>query len=284
MREAVGCTRLVGVQVYQQLHEVYRVLRLVVNCFQPSMKLQAKVYQGERVHRVYDVAQTPLQRLLASGVLPEDRQQALRERVQQIDPLALSEQLDALRHTLLCGALLSPAVATDEPARSQFDFSLAACPSVPRFLQAKEPERIDQQEVPSSNEEILNEPYSPHHPFIGVLDETMTLFQAHPEWTSTQIQYEIKRLAPERAGTVPMEALIRDIDPIRPPLRVPWGDSGHQNASREDTLSSSQRRRISLKKLSRRLLTLPYRLNCFPHSSQVRRAVPLGNTKPVILP
>ncbi len=71
-----------------------------------SLKLQAKIPKGEQVRRVYDVAQTPLQRLLASGVLPEDRQRALRERVQQIDPLALSEHLDALRHALLYGAHL----------------------------------------------------------------------------------------------------------------------------------------------------------------------------------
>jgi hypothetical protein len=66
------------VQAYHQLREVYRALRLVVNCFQPSLKLQAKIPKGEQVRRVYDVAQTPLQRLLASGVLPEDQQRALR--------------------------------------------------------------------------------------------------------------------------------------------------------------------------------------------------------------
>jgi hypothetical protein len=70
VRVAVGCVRLVGVLAYHQLREVYQVLRLVVNCFQPSLKLQAKVHQGDRVRRVYDIAQTPLQRLLASGVLP----------------------------------------------------------------------------------------------------------------------------------------------------------------------------------------------------------------------
>jgi hypothetical protein len=32
VRGAVGCARLVGVQAYHQLREVYRALRLVVNC------------------------------------------------------------------------------------------------------------------------------------------------------------------------------------------------------------------------------------------------------------
>jgi hypothetical protein len=102
VRKAVGCARLVGVQAYQQLREVYQVLRLVVNCFQPSLKLQARVPQGDRVRRVYNVAQTPLQRLLASGVLSEDRQRDLRAWVQQIDPLTRSR---AARCPAVCLAL-----------------------------------------------------------------------------------------------------------------------------------------------------------------------------------
>jgi hypothetical protein len=127
VREAVGCARLVGVRAYHQLREVYQALRLVVNCFQPSLKLQAKIPKGDQVRRVYDVAQTPLQRLLASGVLPEDRQRDLSGRVQQIDPLTLSEHLDALQHALLCGAHLPLAVVADRRAWPQLGFSLAAC-------------------------------------------------------------------------------------------------------------------------------------------------------------
>src|SRR6266699_3004008 len=44
VRKSVGYERLVGVQAYHQLREVYRALRLVVNCFQPSLKLQANVH------------------------------------------------------------------------------------------------------------------------------------------------------------------------------------------------------------------------------------------------
>jgi site-specific recombinase XerD len=166
VREAVGHARLVGVQAYSQLREVYRALRLVVNCFQPSLKLQATVPKGEQVHRVYDAAQTPLQRLLASGVLPEDGQRDLRERVQQIDPLALSEYLDALRHALWCVAHLPTAVAADGPAGPHLLFSLAACTSVPRLPPEKESERTDHHEGPSSSEEILNWPHTPDDPSL----------------------------------------------------------------------------------------------------------------------
>jgi integrase-like protein len=42
VREAVGCVRLVGLQAYQQLGEVYRALRLVVNYFQPPSSFRRK--------------------------------------------------------------------------------------------------------------------------------------------------------------------------------------------------------------------------------------------------
>jgi hypothetical protein len=61
VRQVVGYDRLVGEQAYRQLTELYRALRLYVNCFQPSMKLQAKQREGKKVRYVYDSAKTPLQ-------------------------------------------------------------------------------------------------------------------------------------------------------------------------------------------------------------------------------
>ncbi|MFL5652991.1 MAG: hypothetical protein ACJ8CB_02260 [Ktedonobacteraceae bacterium] len=69
VRQVVGYDRFVGARAYRQLTELYRVLRLYVNCFQPSMKLQSKQREGKKVRCVYDSAKTPLQRLLLSGVL-----------------------------------------------------------------------------------------------------------------------------------------------------------------------------------------------------------------------
>lgn len=166
VREAVGCVRLVGRHAHDQLREVYRALRLVVNCLQPSLKLQVKVRRGEQVRRVYDTAQTPLQRLLVSGVLPEDRQRDLHEWVQQIDPLALSEYLDALRHALLCIAHLPPQMAADGTACPLLSFSLAACTCVPRLPAEKRAERTDHQEKLTRSEEILNWPHTPYEPSL----------------------------------------------------------------------------------------------------------------------
>ena len=172
VREAVGCARLVGVQAYDQLCEVYQALRLVVNYFQPSLKLQAKVPQGDRVRRVYDAAQTPLQRLLASGVLSEERQRSLSEWVLHLDPLALSEQLDALRHVLLCDAHLPPTVAADGHTWPQLPFSMetSMSPLLPRSEEG--PESLGPPRTPSNGEETLYWPHTLHHPFAGSWEET----------------------------------------------------------------------------------------------------------------
>jgi hypothetical protein len=67
VRQVVG---LLGEQASRQLNELYRAFHWSVNLFQPSMKLVAKQVEGRTIHRIYDGAKTPLQRVLLSGMLP----------------------------------------------------------------------------------------------------------------------------------------------------------------------------------------------------------------------
>jgi hypothetical protein len=53
------------------------------------MKLQTKQREGSKVRRTYDQAQTPLQRLLASGELAAVKHQELVRVTQALDPLRL---------------------------------------------------------------------------------------------------------------------------------------------------------------------------------------------------
>src|SRR6266704_1306464 len=62
VRQVVGSDRFVGELAYRQLTELYRALRLYVNCFQPRVLLQAKQREGSKLRRTYDEAQTPMQR------------------------------------------------------------------------------------------------------------------------------------------------------------------------------------------------------------------------------
>jgi hypothetical protein len=112
VRQVVGFDRLVGEQAYRQLTELYRALRLYVNCFQPSMKLLSKERDGKKVRCIYDPAKTPLQRMLLSGVLPAQKQQELTEVAQALDPVRLLQQLELLQQAVFrCAVGCSPVMA-----------------------------------------------------------------------------------------------------------------------------------------------------------------------------
>jgi len=69
MRQVVGYDQYVREPASQYLNDLYRVLSLYVNSFQPSMKLCARLREGRRVRRIYDEAKMPLMRLLQAQVL-----------------------------------------------------------------------------------------------------------------------------------------------------------------------------------------------------------------------
>lgn len=75
VRRLVGYDRYSSKAAFEKLNEIYYFLRLYMNFFQPVMKLVSKTRQGARVHKIYDTAQTPYQRLLKSGVLTEAKKQ-----------------------------------------------------------------------------------------------------------------------------------------------------------------------------------------------------------------
>jgi hypothetical protein len=127
VRQVVGYDRLVGEHAYRQLTELYRALRLYVNCFQPSMKLLSKQREGKKVRYVYDPAKTPLQRLFLSGVLTAQKQQELTEMAHALDPIRLFHQLEQLQQALFrCAVGYSPFVP-GLPSAPLRVFSLERC-------------------------------------------------------------------------------------------------------------------------------------------------------------
>jgi hypothetical protein len=89
-----------------------------VNFFQPVEKLVTKTRQGARVHRVYNRAQTPYQRLGAAGVLPADKRQELEALYQRLNPLQLRRDLERELERLW-------ALAAPDPHRPQGDTQVA---------------------------------------------------------------------------------------------------------------------------------------------------------------
>jgi hypothetical protein len=102
VRQYVGYARYEGDLARVALNDVYKDLRLYVNFFQPMMKLKEKTRVDGKVKKVYDTAQTPYQRILASPDVSEEAKQKLREIYPTLNPVKLldtiEKQLERLWH------------------------------------------------------------------------------------------------------------------------------------------------------------------------------------------
>jgi hypothetical protein len=77
------------------LDNIYVMLRLYVNFFQPVLKLVRKTRYGARVYKVYDTARTPYQRLLHNGVLTDEKKNQLAAIYEMLNPVSLRRQIRA---------------------------------------------------------------------------------------------------------------------------------------------------------------------------------------------
>jgi hypothetical protein len=122
-----GHGRLMGEHASLQLDELYRALHWYVNCFQPRVLLVAKQVEGRTIQRIYDVAKTPLQRVLSSGVLLTPQQQELRSIAKVLDPLRLFQQVEHLQQAILRCEAGRSSVSQTAPIPELLPFDLAGC-------------------------------------------------------------------------------------------------------------------------------------------------------------
>lgn len=94
VRRMIGYDRYEGSAACEKLGELYGVLRLYQNYFQPSMKLLSKKRAGAKVIKKYEPAQTPYQRLLKSEAVLETHKEKLRQEYAQLDPLRLFQEIE----------------------------------------------------------------------------------------------------------------------------------------------------------------------------------------------
>jgi len=94
VRRVIGYQRYSSHRALEALNRVYDLLRLYTNFFQPVMKLVGKSRHGAKVHKVYDTAQTPYQRLLKSGVLTDAKQHELAAVYSGLNPVKLLGQIN----------------------------------------------------------------------------------------------------------------------------------------------------------------------------------------------
>ena len=95
VRKVLGWERYDSRRALNNINAFYRgPWRVMMNLFQPSIKLIDKKRKGSRLVRRYDVPQTPLDRLLANHKeCPETWQNWQRRRMQN-DPFVLAEQIE----------------------------------------------------------------------------------------------------------------------------------------------------------------------------------------------
>jgi len=93
IRRVVGYDRFSSKAAFKALEDVYGLLRLYINFLQPVSKLLRKSRHGAKVHKVYDTARTPYQRLLRSGVLTEAKERELANLYNGLNPVALLKQI-----------------------------------------------------------------------------------------------------------------------------------------------------------------------------------------------
>jgi site-specific recombinase XerD len=227
VRTMVGHDRLIGEQAYRQLREVYRAVRLFINCFQPSMKLVSKSQEGGKVRRVYDAAKTPLQRLMLSGVLSAESLCQLDKVVQGLDPLRLLQLLQMLQQALWRCAVNAAPLTHGAPAASILYFCVERCQQGTLLPKKRTPVPISERhlagELPAG---VLDWPRTSRDPFEGQWERLLALVLAHPEWSGSDFFQEMQRLFPGRYHSSHQHTLQAGLRKIRARLftlmQEPW--------------------------------------------------------------
>ena len=82
------------------LNEIYDVLRLYVNFFQPTAKLMHNERHGAKVKKSYDAPKTPFMRLLESPDIDDDVKVQLQNYFDEFNSAALKQEIDQLLRKL----------------------------------------------------------------------------------------------------------------------------------------------------------------------------------------
>jgi transposase InsO family protein len=95
VRKLLGWERYDSKAAVEAINAVYRdELRLWLNLYLPSVKLQKKVRVGSKVRRVYDAAQTPFERVLVSATSHPKRVAELKKLRSSLDPFELGKVIE----------------------------------------------------------------------------------------------------------------------------------------------------------------------------------------------
>jgi hypothetical protein len=100
LRRFIGYGRYETEEQLVLIRQILVVAEPYVNFFQPCKKLKEKQRIGSRVKKTYYTAQTPYQRLLASGILNEEQKQKLQAYYETLNPMALLRKIRTVQRKL----------------------------------------------------------------------------------------------------------------------------------------------------------------------------------------
>lgn len=252
VRQLVGYDRYDGLPAMRQLSELYRALQLYVNFYQPSMKLKSKSRDGAKVHRTYSPAQTPLQRLFVSGILPESTQDKLDQLRKSLDPVMLLQLLQTLQDAFWrYVAVAAPAGVKLGAEIQPVQFEIGAClPTYERPPIAGETPELPRRKYRRS--EKVRKPRTHRtrrDPFEEVHTELHEWFLASPETTAKKL---LGQLQLDKPGAFPdrlLRTLQRKVSKWRATTLIefisPWSqedpaEAALRGSSMEETRDSGE--------------------------------------------
>src|SRR4029077_13382076 len=117
VRKLLGWERYDSRAAVEAINGLYRhELRLWLNLYLPSVKLVKKVRVGSKVRRVYDAAQTPLERVLACAQANPAQVAGLKKLWQSLDPFQLGKTIEQKLERIyeMANRRLSPKTRQDQ--------------------------------------------------------------------------------------------------------------------------------------------------------------------------
>jgi hypothetical protein len=231
VRQLVGYDRCAGERAYRQLAELYRAVRLYVNFFQPSLKLRTKTRTGSRVRRTYSPAQTPLQRVVASGVLDAERERRLQAVDRALDPVRRLRQVATLPEALWRHAVVrTRGHSPSSDLVAQFD--LSACGGAADEATAETRVRLRPDGTPKRKDRRTEQSQGPRtyrtrkDPFETVWDEVCQWLTAQPERNGRAIFDELQQRYPGQFAHGQLRTLPRHSQLWRAKTVLAFDDDG----------------------------------------------------------
>jgi integrase/recombinase XerD len=194
------------------------------------MKLQSKQTEGEHERRIYDDAKTPLQRVLLSGVLPDEIEQRWRKDIEALDPLRLVQHVEGLQQAIW-------RCTEGGFENTLIHFSLDTCASAAAYVSQREALTAL---APVSPDPVLERDWSRSidDPFLGEWEQIHAYVRARPMASAGEILREWQRRFPERFVDVHLSMLQRRLREMRASLVAPQTASP---ASKRKSVTASRK-------------------------------------------